>query len=102
TVAPPTITTDAPTTSVAPRASAAPSLAQPDRQLRWRQALERATDRLAFGQGARCLELLDAAPAPVPAALADQADALRARCVMSAGDCARGRALLDAAGRAHA
>ncbi len=64
----------------------------------WRLALDRATDKLGFGDGAGCLQLL--ANVTPPPREAEQAEDLRARCMMKAGDCAAGRAALDALGKA--
>jgi len=75
-------------------------VATPATRSAWRTLYDRATDELAYGDGAECLQLVASIP-PVPAAMAVDVEVLRASCMMDAGDCAGGRAALEAAGRAQ-
>jgi hypothetical protein len=81
-----------------PRRSAAPT---PSRvtQTEYERIYRRATDRLDFGDGGACVQLLDAARPP--ATMVEHAGVLRAKCIMKTGDCARGRVLLESTARAH-
>ena len=81
-------------------ATASSPVPAPVTQSDWKRMLDRATDKLGFGEGRVCLQLLASMP-PVPAVMEEQAETLRAMCTMKAGDCAGGRALLEAAGRAN-
>jgi hypothetical protein len=61
----------------------------------------RATTKLGFGEGDACLKLLTSLPGAPPGSLAEAIETLRANCTMKAGDCLRGRALLEAVGKRH-
>ena len=76
-----------------------PTQASSTPSLDWQHNYDRATDRLAFGDGHACLQFLDATP--TPPSLTEAADTLRASCIMKTGDCARGRALLQATAGRH-
>ena len=100
-------TSNAPTsasTSNAPTSNAAPHTAPLGRVDSPREltagefaiVLDRATDKLANGDAQACITLLSGPPGP--RAMIEQAESLRASCLMKSGDCEAGRALYQQIG----
>jgi len=105
----PTVPSTRPSPSVPPSIAATPTTPTPapptipkipkfprptatyDDRPTWRETHDRASNRLGFGDGKGCLQLL-ATSDPAPPDERDADERLRASCVMAAGDCPGGRA----------